>query len=189
METRCDAPLSLHTRSVARGYPLGGTGFFPAASSHGRVEISRRVRWHFSKGITVKTLFGTPSDRTVQASRSRSLLVASADEPPMQPFGIEQFELEPFQDSGIADMGPGSAGKDLHPAGSLSGGSTQVRRRTGRGRTGGKLLGSEAGMATAEYAIATLAAVGLAGLLVVILRSEEVRGFLLNLIRTALSLP
>ena len=52
-----------------------------------------------------------------------------------------------------------------------------------------RLMGSEVGMATAEYAIATLAAVGLAGLLVVILRSEEVRGFLLNLIRTALSLP
>ncbi|MBT2515069.1 DUF4244 domain-containing protein [Arthrobacter sp. ISL-30] len=48
---------------------------------------------------------------------------------------------------------------------------------------------SELGMATAEYAIATLAAVGFAGILVVILRSEEVRGFLLNLIRTALSLP
>lgn len=51
------------------------------------------------------------------------------------------------------------------------------------------LMRSEGGMATAEYAIATLAAVGLAGLLVVILRSEEVRGFLLNLVRTALSLP
>lgn len=47
----------------------------------------------------------------------------------------------------------------------------------------------EAGMATAEYAIATLAAVGFAGLLVFILRSDEVRGFLLNLIRTALALP
>ncbi|TDT86194.1 MULTISPECIES: DUF4244 domain-containing protein [unclassified Arthrobacter] len=56
------------------------------------------------------------------------------------------------------------------------------RRRAG-------LLGSEAGMATAEYAIATLAAVGFAGLLVFILRSDEVRGFLLNLIRTALALP
>ncbi|MFJ4209746.1 DUF4244 domain-containing protein [Paenarthrobacter sp. NPDC089675] len=56
-------------------------------------------------------------------------------------------------------------------------------------RFSSRLFGSEAGMATAEYAIATLAAVGLAGLLVVILRSEEVRGFLLNLIRTALSLP
>lgn len=48
-------------------------------------------------------------------------------------------------------------------------------------------LGPEAGMATAEYAIATLAAVGFAGLLVVILKSDEVRGFLLNIIRTALS--
>ncbi len=36
---------------------------------------------------------------------------------------------------------------------------------------------------------ALLAAVGFAGLLVFILRSEEVRGFLLNLIRTALALP
>ncbi len=47
--------------------------------------------------------------------------------------------------------------------------------------------GAEAGMATAEYAIATLAAVGFAGLLVVILKSDEVRGFLLNIIRAALS--
>ena len=52
-----------------------------------------------------------------------------------------------------------------------------------------RLMCSEAGMATAEYAIATLAAVGFAGLLVFILRSDEVRGFLLNLIRTALALP
>ncbi len=56
-------------------------------------------------------------------------------------------------------------------------------------RSKNRLIGSELGMATAEYAIATLAAVGFAGLLVVILRSEEVRGFLLNLIRSALSLP
>lgn len=48
---------------------------------------------------------------------------------------------------------------------------------------------SEAGMATAEYAITTLAAVGFAGILVFIMRSDEVRGFLLNLIRTALALP
>lgn len=57
------------------------------------------------------------------------------------------------------------------------------------GRRGERLHASEAGMATAEYAIATLAAVGFAGLLVFILRSEEVRGFLLTLIRTALALP
>lgn len=44
----------------------------------------------------------------------------------------------------------------------------------------------EAGMATAEYAIATLAAAGFAGLLLVILRSAEVREFLLGIIRQAL---
>jgi len=48
---------------------------------------------------------------------------------------------------------------------------------------------AQSGMATAEYAIATLAAVGFAGVLVFIMRSDEVRGFLLNLIRTALTLP
>jgi hypothetical protein len=40
---------------------------------------------------------------------------------------------------------------------------------------------------TAEYAIAMLAAVGFAGLLVVILRGDEVRGMLTDLIRNALS--
>lgn len=45
------------------------------------------------------------------------------------------------------------------------------------------------GMATAEYAIATLGAVAFAGLLVVIMRSDEVRGFLLAIIRQALALP
>lgn len=46
---------------------------------------------------------------------------------------------------------------------------------------------SERGAATAEYAIATMAAVGFAGLLVVIMRSDEVRGILLDLVRSALS--
>ena len=58
-----------------------------------------------------------------------------------------------------------------------------------RARKRRRVTGSEAGMATAEYAIATLAAVGFAGILVFIMRSDEVRGFLLNLIRTALALP
>jgi Protein of unknown function (DUF4244) len=49
------------------------------------------------------------------------------------------------------------------------------------------LTGSEAGMATAEYAIATLAAVAFAGLLVLILRSGEVRGLLMNLVELALT--
>jgi hypothetical protein len=43
------------------------------------------------------------------------------------------------------------------------------------------------GTATAEYAIATMAAVGFAGLLVVIMRSEEVRGILLDLVHRALT--
>ena len=46
---------------------------------------------------------------------------------------------------------------------------------------------SETGAATAEYAIATMAAVGFAGLLVVIMRSDEVREILFNLVRSALS--
>jgi Flp pilus assembly pilin Flp len=50
-------------------------------------------------------------------------------------------------------------------------------------------LRADRGAATAEYAIATLAAVGFAGLLVVILRSDEVRGMLTDLIRHALSIP
>ena len=45
----------------------------------------------------------------------------------------------------------------------------------------------ETGSATAEYAIATLAAVGFAGLLVVILRSDAVREMLTDLIKHALS--
>jgi hypothetical protein len=43
------------------------------------------------------------------------------------------------------------------------------------------------GAATAEYAIATLAAVGFAGVLVVILRSDAVRGMLTDLVHRALT--
>lgn len=46
----------------------------------------------------------------------------------------------------------------------------------------------DAGMATAEYAMATLAACGFAGLLIAILRSAEVRQLLLGVIRQALAL-
>ena len=52
-----------------------------------------------------------------------------------------------------------------------------------------RLWHDDTGAATAEYAIATLAAVGFAGLLVVILRSEEVRGMLTDVVRHALSIP
>ena len=50
-------------------------------------------------------------------------------------------------------------------------------------------LTDDTGAATAEYALATMAAVGFAGLLVVILRSDEVRGILTDLVRSALSIP
>jgi hypothetical protein len=46
---------------------------------------------------------------------------------------------------------------------------------------------ADAGMATAEYAIATLAACGFAALLLALMRSDEVRNLLLGIIRRALS--
>ncbi len=61
----------------------------------------------------------------------------------------------------------------------------QTIDRRGRPRSG--TGAGEAGSATAEYAIATLAAVGFAGLLVVILRSDGVRAMLTDLIHHALS--
>jgi hypothetical protein len=56
-------------------------------------------------------------------------------------------------------------------------------RRRRRWRTGT----ADAGMATAEYAVVLLAAVGFAGLLIVILTSGEVREMLTGLVRDALS--
>ncbi|WP_240752677.1 DUF4244 domain-containing protein [Microbacterium hydrothermale] len=50
-----------------------------------------------------------------------------------------------------------------------------------------RLFLDERGAATAEYAIATMAAVAFAGLLVVIMRSDEVRGILTDLVRRALT--
>ncbi|KQQ65966.1 hypothetical protein ASF63_11575 [Microbacterium sp. Leaf320] len=49
------------------------------------------------------------------------------------------------------------------------------------------LFGDDSGAATAEYAITTMAAVAFAGLLVVIMRSDEVRGILTDLVRRALT--
>lgn len=50
-----------------------------------------------------------------------------------------------------------------------------------------RLPRDDTGAATAEYAVATMAAVGFAGLLVVILRSDEVREILTDLVRNALT--
>lgn len=62
-----------------------------------------------------------------------------------------------------------------------------VARRARAVRRGVTGAGRDAGMATAEYAIVMIAAVGFAGLLVVILRSAEVREALTSLVRSALS--
>jgi Flp pilus assembly pilin Flp len=48
-------------------------------------------------------------------------------------------------------------------------------------------LTNEDGAATAEYAIATMAAVAFAGLLVVIMRSPEVKDLLFGLVKSALT--
>jgi len=63
---------------------------------------------------------------------------------------------------------------------------------TAGGTADGALVGAavntdDRGAATAEYAIATMAAVGFASLLVVIMQSDEVRGILTDLVRTALT--
>ncbi|WP_457963493.1 DUF4244 domain-containing protein [Arthrobacter sp. D1-29] len=101
---------------------------------------------------------------------------------PTLPLGRSANESKAVARPGVGQA-PAAQGNDnvieLYP------GVSRLQRR----RRGIRLMGSEAGMATAEYAITTLAAVGFAGLLVFILRSDEVRGFLLNLIRTALALP
>ncbi|WP_228484751.1 DUF4244 domain-containing protein [Microbacterium cremeum] len=66
-----------------------------------------------------------------------------------------------------------------------------TRRRAARlfavRRADGLRHGDDTGAATAEYAIATMAAVAFAGLLVIIMRSDEVRGILTDLIRRALT--
>lgn len=50
-----------------------------------------------------------------------------------------------------------------------------------------KKLNEDKGAATAEYAIAMMAAVAFAGLLVVIMRSDEVRAILFDLVNQALT--
>lgn len=68
---------------------------------------------------------------------------------------------------------------------------TSTRRQPSAWRLGLRAAGDRAandrGAATAEYAIATMAAVGFASLLVVIMQSDEVRGILTDLVRTALT--
>jgi len=63
-------------------------------------------------------------------------------------------------------------------------------RAVGMPRRGGfvrRVIREDRGAATAEYAITIMAAVGFAGLLVVIMKSGEVQQILTELVRNALS--
>jgi len=60
-------------------------------------------------------------------------------------------------------------------------------RRELRRRLRDSRLKDDRGAATAEYAITIMAAVGFAGVLVVILRSAEVQGILTDLVHRALT--
>jgi len=66
--------------------------------------------------------------------------------------------------------------------------STVPRRALARLTPLARRLRADQGAATAEYAITIMAAVGFAGLLVVILRSGEVQQILTDLVRGALSM-
>ncbi len=93
--------------------------------------------------------------------------------------------------AGETSMGGTSVGVER----TLLGGDRAVRRAEARRRRSNdrairnrlNVMDGEAGMATAEYAIATLAAVGFAALLVAVLSSGEVRGLLMSLITSALN--
>ena len=102
--------------------------------------------------------------------------------------GMPREEVRAQRAELVAAPGPGpdvpTARRTAALVGRAAGRAGRLSRRlVGRARTGVH----DAGMATAEYAIATLAAVGFAGLLVVILRSDEVRSLLLGIVRRALS--
>ncbi|MDO5662798.1 MAG: DUF4244 domain-containing protein [Brachybacterium sp.] len=68
--------------------------------------------------------------------------------------------------------------------------ASNAESHTAPSAPGGPLqrLREESGAATAEYAIATLAACGFAAVLVALLASGEVRSLLMNIITSALSM-
>lgn len=88
----------------------------------------------------------------------------------------------PTRDVGDEDEAPAADGPGGVPPAARAATPAARARRWLRGRLGAP----DAGMATAEYAVATVAAAGFAGLLLLILRSDEVRGLLLGIVRGAL---
>lgn len=83
----------------------------------------------------------------------------------------------------------GSEAEDAPGSGAIDVGAAVDTAHSGRSRSdsAGIRARAEAGMATAEYAIGTIAAAAFAGLLLVILRGDGVRAALEGLITQALS--
>jgi hypothetical protein len=104
-------------------------------------------------------------------------------------------DTAPLTDSGDIEVTPEEpatarrAFPSAFPSGGTGGRQGLIRARTVRSNTVRALLKmrEDRGAATAEYIVATMAAVGFAGLLIVILRGDEVRGILTELVRSALS--
>lgn len=91
---------------------------------------------------------------------------------------------------GARPRGPAADGTTVRHgrAGRCARGTAAVRARAHWSRVRSALQDTrDAGMATAEYAIATVAAAGFAGLLILILRSDEVRELLTGIVRGALA--
>lgn len=104
--------------------------------------------------------------------------------------------VDGYRDKAAAPIAlfPAAVGEDGAAGGARVGNRAARRAATQRQRANARVLRGtgrraegEAGMATAEYAIATLAAVGFAALLVAVLSSGEVRGLLMSLITSALN--
>ena len=82
---------------------------------------------------------------------------------------------------------PGPARSSAEAGTSEPSATTGLPGRAARRRRLVEHLRTEAGAATAEYAIVIMAAVGFAGVLLAVMRSDEVRGVLSDLVRSALS--
>jgi len=107
---------------------------------------------------------------------------AAGDEPVAQVGPFEQVDL-------IEQVGPADPIEPVKPIVPIAPGSeiafSTPSRRWAATRLR-RLLDDERGAVTAEYAIVILAAVAFAGLLVAIMRSEEIRAMLVRLVENAL---
>lgn len=97
-----------------------------------------------------------------------------------------KLQLVPDRHDTTTDVAPlgSDAATRLDGTGQIS--FVVPRRQRHRARTWKRLMEEERGAVTAEYAIVIMAAVAFAGLLVAILRSDEIRAMLVQLVENAL---